>query len=159
MSPSTGNGVAGPTGLRALEDRKQDKGSATIHSLRKEAGPVQAPLQKRSTVRGGSSPDWWAIASSGPHRFSRLPTHRLPPRAATTKGNASVLQRFWFVWCMLISIKSGLSQTLSPCKVKHHRKPTSACSARILPSYGLGARNYLGHHVVAKVHSRCLIMK
>lgn len=55
-SPLTESGVAGPTGLHALEGTKEDKGSVTIHRLRKEAASVQALLRKRSAVRGGNTP-------------------------------------------------------------------------------------------------------
>lgn len=51
MSPLMGSGIAGQTGLRVLEDRKQDKGSATIHLLRMAAAPARALLQKHLTVR------------------------------------------------------------------------------------------------------------
>jgi hypothetical protein len=47
-----GSGIAGPTGLRALEDTKQDKGSAEIHLLKTGAARAQALLQKCLTVRG-----------------------------------------------------------------------------------------------------------
>lgn len=47
-----GSGVAGLTGLRALEDAKQDKGSATTRHLREEAAPAQVLLQKHLTVKG-----------------------------------------------------------------------------------------------------------
>lgn len=50
-----GSGVAGLTGLHALEDAKQDKGSATTQRLREEAAPVQVLLQKHSTVEGGNT--------------------------------------------------------------------------------------------------------
>lgn len=46
MSPLMGGGVAGQTGLRVLEDIKQDKGSAKIHLLKMEAVPAWALLQK-----------------------------------------------------------------------------------------------------------------
>lgn len=55
MSPLMGNGIAGQTGLRVLEDRKQDKGSVTIHLLRMEAAPVWALLQKHLTVKEGKA--------------------------------------------------------------------------------------------------------
>lgn len=45
-----GSGVAGQTGLHVLEDRKQDKGSATIHLLKMGAAPVWALLQKHLTA-------------------------------------------------------------------------------------------------------------
>lgn len=48
-----GSGVAGLTGLHALEDTKQDTGSATIQPLTKEAAPVRVLLPKHSTVKGG----------------------------------------------------------------------------------------------------------
>lgn len=51
-----GSGVAGPSGLRALEDIKPDKGSVTIHCLKTEAAPAQAQLRKRSAVREGALP-------------------------------------------------------------------------------------------------------
>lgn len=50
-----GSGVAGLTGLHALEDAKQDKGSATTRHLRGEAAPAQVLLQKHSTVKGEHS--------------------------------------------------------------------------------------------------------
>lgn len=50
MSPLMGSGIAGQTGLRVLEDRKQDKGSATIHLLEMGAAPAWALLRKRLTV-------------------------------------------------------------------------------------------------------------
>lgn len=84
-----GSGVAGLTGLHALEDIKQDKGSVTIRSLRKEADPVQALLQKHSTVKGGSRPSDPARALDLTNS-AKLTTHQLPPRAATTKGNATL---------------------------------------------------------------------
>lgn len=46
-----GSGIAGQTGLHVLEDRKQDKGSATIHLLKMAAAPARALLQKHLTVR------------------------------------------------------------------------------------------------------------
>ncbi|XP_027437474.1 complement component C8 beta chain isoform X2 [Zalophus californianus] len=51
MSPLMGGGVAGQTGLRVLEDIKQDKGSAKIHLLKMEAVPAWALLQKHLTVK------------------------------------------------------------------------------------------------------------
>lgn len=53
MSPLMADGVAGQTGLRALEDRKQDRGSATIHLLKMGAAPARDPLQKHSPVKEG----------------------------------------------------------------------------------------------------------
>ena len=55
MSPLMGNGIAGQTGLRVLEDRKRDKGSVTIHLLRMEAAPAWALLQKHLTVKEGKA--------------------------------------------------------------------------------------------------------
>ena len=51
MSPLMGGGIAGQTGLRVLEDIKQDKGSATIHLLKMKAAPAWALLQKHLTVK------------------------------------------------------------------------------------------------------------
>ena len=48
-----GNGIAGQTGLRVLEDVKQDKGSATIHLLKTGAAPAGVPRQKHSAVKEG----------------------------------------------------------------------------------------------------------
>lgn len=50
MSPLTGGGIAGQTGLRVLEDIKQDKGSATTHLLKMEAAPARAWFQKHLAV-------------------------------------------------------------------------------------------------------------
>lgn len=48
-----GNGIAGQNGPHALEDRKQDRGSATIHLLKMGATPARVPLQKHSPVKEG----------------------------------------------------------------------------------------------------------
>lgn len=48
-----GSGIAGQTGLRVLEDVKQDEGSATIHLLKMGAAPAWVLLQKHLTVKEG----------------------------------------------------------------------------------------------------------
>lgn len=53
MSPLMGSGIAGQTGLRVLEDVKQDEGSATIHLLKMGAAPAWVLLQKHLTVKEG----------------------------------------------------------------------------------------------------------
>lgn len=55
MSPSMEGGIAGQTGLRVLEDIKQDKGGAPIHLLEMGATPAWALLQKHLTVKEGKA--------------------------------------------------------------------------------------------------------
>lgn len=50
-----GSGIAGQTGLRVLEDIKQDKGSAPIHLLEMGATPARVLLQKHLTVKEGKA--------------------------------------------------------------------------------------------------------
>lgn len=84
MSPLTGDGVAGPVGLHALEDIKQDKGSVTIHLQRMGAAPAQALHLKHSTVRGGSTHNSdlaVGCIQRRPHRLGQLCSpHQLPLR-------------------------------------------------------------------------------
>ena len=54
-----GSGIAGQTGLRVLEDVKQDEGSATIHLLKMGAAPAWVLLQKHLTVKEGRASSGW----------------------------------------------------------------------------------------------------
>ena len=54
-----GSGIAGQTGLRVLEDIKQDKGSAPIHLLEMGATPARVLLQKHLTVKEGKAFSRW----------------------------------------------------------------------------------------------------